>query len=500
MEKILTILRNSIGRKKNYFCLTIFALALGMFNHAAFSQTCGFSSFQFQRITAPIHPLVGGFLWKKPSDYDSNPTKYYPTIIYFHGAGSMGNGSSTQLCNIVQPPPGGGSPDDALPLLIQNGLAIMTVNTPSGPVEFMVFCPQYSQYSYMPGSPQPDIQYPSALTAAASIQYFIDHYRVDLNRVYLSGMSTGANIAMEYAAANTTNASTIAALAPVSLCSINIVGASNVASTNLPVWINHCANDSWCLQATPVGWRNAINNSVPAPNPLAKLTLMNNDGVACNASNSHNAWSSAYRSSYVVDGKNMYQWMIQYERNITVPVKLESYTARLNSGKVFLNWITSHEIDAASFTIEKAGSDQRYTELVTVKAKGNSNLKNSYSYIDDRPVTGLNYYRLVQTDADNNKQYFETRKVFDAGNTKTAVIILPNPIRDEVTSFINLNKAQRVVITITDMSGKQVKTKAAFYGEGNTGITIRTEDLPKGIYFLKTAGEDFSDVQKIIKQ
>jgi ureidoglycolate hydrolase len=90
--------------------------------------------------------------------------------------------------------------------------------------------------------------------------------------------------------------------------------------------------------------------------------------------------------------------------------------------------------------------------------------------------------------------------VLDSRNTKAAVIILPNPIRDEVTSFINLNKAQRVVITITDMSGKQLKTKTAFYAEGNTGITIRTEDLPKGIYFLKTAGDDFSDVQKVIKQ
>jgi predicted esterase len=497
MEKILTILRNSIGRKKNYFCLTTLALALAMFNKSAISQTCGFTSFQFQRITANIHPLVKGFLWKKPSDYDSNPSKFYPTIIYFHGIGSVGNGTATQLCNIVQHP-AGGSPDDALPISIQNGLAIMTVNTPSGPVEFMVFCPQYTQYTYIPG--QADVQYPSAATAAASIQYFLDNYRVDPNRVYLSGMSTGANIAMEYAAASTANSAKIAALTPVALCAINIVGAGNIASTNLPVSINHCANDSRCHPMYAQGWTNAINNSVPAPNPLAKLTLMVNDGVSCNFVDAHNAWSSAYRSSYVVDGKNMYQWMIQYERNITVPVKLESYTARLNSGKVFLNWTTSHEIDAASFTIEKAGSDQRYTELVTVKANGNSNLKNSYSYIDDRPVTGLNYYRLVQTDADNNKQYFETRKVFDAGNTKTAVIILPNPIRDEVTSFINLNKAQRVVITITDMSGKQVKTKAAFYGEGNTGITIRTEDLPKGIYFLKTAGEDFSDVQKIIKQ
>jgi len=497
MEKILSVLRNSFSRKKNYFRLTVLALVLVMFNKQVFSQ-CGFASFQFQRITAPIHPLVNGFLWKKPSDYDSNPTKYYPTIIYFHGAGAQGNGSATQLCNIVQHPMGG-NPDDALPIKIQNGLAILTVTAPEGPVEYMVFCPQYSQYNYNPGNPEPDVQYPSALTAAAAIQYYIDNYRVDVNRIYLTGMSAGANIIMEYASASTTNANTIAAVTPVSLCAYDSSGAPNIAATNLPVWINHCNNDASCPRLIPQGWVSRINSSGP-PTPAAKLTLMNNDGLSCNFVDFHNAWPSAYQSNYVVDGKNMFDWMIQYQRNITVPVKLENYTARLSNGKVYLNWITSREIDAASFTIEKAGSDHRFTELVTIKANGNSNLKNSYSYIDDKPVSGLNYYRLVQTDADNNKQYFETRKVLDSRYTNAKVIILPNPIRDEVTSFINLNKAQRVVITITDMSGKQLKTKTAFYAEGNTGITIRTEDLPKGIYFLKTAGDDFSDVQKIIKQ
>jgi predicted esterase len=462
------------------------------------AQTCGFTNFQFQRITAPIHPLVGGFLWKKPSDYDTSPTKYYPTIIYWHGAGSVGTGTATDLCYIVQHP-FGGNPDDALPIKIQNGQAILTVSTPQGPVEFMVFCPQYSQYSYNPGGPQPDLQYPSDLTAAATLQYFIANYRVDINRVYMTGMSAGANIAMEYASASTTFANSIAAVAPVALCSRDSSGAPNIASTNLPVWINHCAADTRCEITVPRQWISKINNAGP-PNPAAKLTEMTNNGLSCNFIDFHNAWPSAYQSSYVVDGKNMFDWMIQYSRNLTVPVKLEDYSARLSNGKVYLSWATSKEIDAASFTIEKAGPDQKFTELVTLKANGNSNLRNSYSHIDEKPLAGINYYRLVQTDADNNKHYFETRKVLDSRSTKTSVVILPNPIRDEVTTFINLRKAQRVVISITDMNGKQVKSKTAFYSEGNTGVTIRTEDLPKGLYFLRTAGEDFSDVQKIIKQ
>lgn len=488
MEKIVSTTGQRVNATiKKFYALFIFSALLVCFSGAQ-AQTCGFTNFQFQRVTANIHPLVGGFLWKKPSDYDSNPTKYYPTIIYWHGNGTMNNGSQAGLCDIML--------EDALPRKIQTGEAIVTINTPGGPVEFMVFCPQYPIYTYNPAFP--DSYYPTAGTAAAAIQYFVDNYRVDINRIYVTGMSTGANIVMEYAAASTANASKVAAIAPVSLCSINVTGAGNVSSTNLPVWINHCANDQLCNSSTPTSWTNAINAGNPLPQ--AKLTLMPAGPNSCNGGNAHNAWPSVYQSSYSVDGLNLFQWMIQFQRNLTVPVKLENYTARLSNGKVYLNWATSKELTAESFTIEKAGADQRYTELKTIPASGNSSRINNYSVIDDNPAAGINYYRLVQTDADQKKTYFEVRKVMDSRAGIQKVVVLPNPVKDELTTFINLKRSQRVTISISDMNGKVLRTRTAVYGEGNTGISIPVTELTSGIYFVRTMGEDFSDVQKVVKQ
>lgn len=498
MEKNLSIVRQRISVKNQVFRSAVLATVFALFFIGyTTAQTCGFANFKFERVQATINPLVGGFLWKKPSDYDVNTTKYYPTIIYWHGSGSIGTGTPSQLCNIVQHP-FGGNPDDALPIAIQDGTAILTVTQGSTTYEYMVFCPQYSQYTYNPSFP--DVFYPTAGTAAAAVQYFIDHYRVDINRIYMTGMSSGANIAMEYAAASTANSNKIAALAPTALCSINVQGGGNIATTNLPVWINHCTADSRCPPVSAQGWVSQINNSIPAPGVPAKLTLMTNNGVSCNFVDAHNAWPNVYRSSYNVDGTNLFQWMIQYQRNLTVPVKLESYNARLSNGKVYLNWATSREVSASSFTIEKAGADQRYVEFKTVKANGNSNQLNNYSLIDDNPASGLNYYRLVQTDVDNKRTVFETRKVMDSRGRSVKVVVLPNPVKDEVTTFINLSKSQRVTITISDMNGKVLRTRTAVYGEGNTGITIPVTELSKGVYFVRTAGEDFSDVQKIIKQ
>ena len=88
----------------------------------------------------------------------------------------------------------------------------------------------------------------------------------------------------------------------------------------------------------------------------------------------------------------------------------------------------------------------------------------------------------------------------NAPNDKAAVLVLPNPVSEDVTTFININRAQRVSISITDMNGKVLKNKMFFLAEGNTGVTMQTIELAKGIYFLQVAGEDFKDVQKIIKQ
>lgn len=470
-------------------------LLLLMVSNGSMAQTCGFSNFQFQRITANIHPLVQGFLWKKPSDYDASPSKYYPTIIYWHGAGSQGNGSASQLCNIVQGQ-NGGNPDDALPLQIQNGQAILTVTSGGQTYEYMVFCPQYTQYSYFPGFA--DIQYPSAGTAAATVQYLVNHYRIDPKRIYMTGMSAGANIAMEYAAASSANANTIAALAPVALCALTVTGTGNISSTNLPVWINHCNNDASCSKTTPESWVNAINAG--SPSVPAKLTLMTNDGTACNAADFHNAWSSAYKSSYVVDGLNMFDWLIQFQRATTVPVVLKDYNVRLSNKKVYVEWSSSREISAEGYIVERAGTDQKFQAIGRIAATGNSSNINQYSFIDNHPMPGLNFYRLVQFDADQQRTYFDIRRVMESSNSKYKVMVYPNPVRSEVTAFINPVRPQKVVINITNLSGQVIRTKSAFYKEGNTGVTFALDDIPAGVYFLRVSGEDFSDVQKLVKQ
>lgn len=444
---------------------------------------------------SPGTPRYVSLLQYTPKQYNpSDFTTLYPVLIYFPG-------NATAAAN----PPGTIDPcrmiydqTSSLPGKIAENKFRDSVFAAGKWNHFIVLSFQYNTYNY-------PSDFPSPASVDSVIDYVLATYRADPARVYLTGMSAGANIVVEYGGSSVTRAQRVAAISISSTCSqVGVFpnssnAGANIAAGRLATRFISCTSDGSCPHAGTLGWVNAINSS--NPNPPSELIALNGPTgpLACEGF-AHNSWNKLYDSAFRFNGTNLLEWNFQFSRNSVVPVLLQAYTARLSNGKVFLNWSTSREISASSFTIEKAGIDQRFTELVSIKANGNSSSVNNYSYVDEKPLPGLNYYRLVQMDADNSKHYFETRKIMHARTNKTAVIILPNPVSEELTAFITISRAQRVSITITDMNGRVLKNKTAFYGEGNTGVTIQTTSLPGGVYFLKTTGEDFSDVQKIVKK
>jgi hypothetical protein len=318
-------------------------------------------------------------------------------------------------------------------------------------------------------------------------------------------MSSGANIVIQYGGSTIARAQRVAAISIASTCSqVGVFpngsnAGANIASGKLATRFISCTTDGTCPHTSSQTWVSDINANSPNP-PAELITLDGSSGAFACEGFEHNSWNKLYDTSFRFNGTNLFEWNIQFARNAAVPVLLQNFSARLNKGKVMLLWTTLQEIDAASYSVERAGPDLRFTKLITIKARGNTNLVSNYNFIDETPLVGLNYYRLVQNDADNNKHYFETRKIMNARNNKTTVLVLPNPVLEEVTAFININRAQRVSLSITDMNGKVLINKTSFLAEGNTGVTMHTRELAKGIYFLQVSGEDFKDVQKIIKQ
>ena len=485
---------------KNIFLIPIVLLVIGVSGILAQTPNCtqpqaancGYGApLKHQKVSGlNIGGIFKGLLQYLPPNYHANPNDRFPLIIYFHGLWPMGDGSADALCKIFCDAPAG------LPGRIERNEI---------PTNYIIISPQYDRYWYPTAG-----QYPSANEVEAMINYVVANYKVNLNRVYLTGMSSGANMVIEYASSSATRANRIAAIALSSVCSqVGVTPNTSsaptiIANANLPTWFIHCSTDNTCQSSIPQIWYNDIvvaRGNPSNPDPITRLSIITPGGTPpCIQGSLHNTWDYLYDPTFRVNGTNVYEWFNMFSRPIVLPVQLKNYTARLVNGKVEIGWSTTSETDNISFTIERAGTDQRFISLATIPGNGTSNTEKKYSYPDDKPLDNISYYRLSQTDADGKKRFFDIKKIVNLQGRGKSLLVSPNPFFNELSLFVTLPKKQKLSAWITDLNGRKLKGLHEIYPEGTSEINFKTNDLPAGIYLLKVDGENLSEIRKILKQ
>jgi predicted esterase len=441
--------------------------------------------------------FFNGLVQYLPPGYNPAGSQLYPLIIYFHGVGELGNGSNADLCKVLNLYSNGeNNPFDVpLPERIELG-ELPTVTNNGTTYNFVVLSPQYNQYSF-PGN------YPSAADVAAIINYAIANYKVDPTRIYLTGMSSGANMVIEYAAASQTNASRVAAIAMASLCSSvgnSPQGPANIANADLPFWEVHCTNDNnpFCPDSISTNWVNAINNYSNPPTPLAKKTTLPITGWPCVTLNEHNTWNTLYNPNFRVDGTNVYEWLIQYARTAgaPLPANMKNYNAVLRGSKVYVEWITTAENNTDRFVLERATANGQYQEVASVMAAGASAADKKYVLIDEQPVRGLNLYRLVLVNRDGQREYFDVKRITLPNGG--GFVNIPSPARGTLNVYLNVDRSQTVNITVHDLNGRILHRVSRVFAPGLSENRVAITTLSAGTYFVKVEGESFTETRKVL--
>lgn len=96
-----------------------------------------------------------------------------------------------------------------------------------------------------------------------------------------------------------------------------------------------------------------------------------------------------------------------------LPVDLISFKGVAKNKCIELNWSTASETNNDYYTIFKSPNGFEYWELVgSIQGIGNSIVQTDYKFLDKEPISGLNYYVLVQTDFNGARKYFDPVSVF----------------------------------------------------------------------------------------
>ncbi len=135
-----------------------------------------------------------------------------------------------------------------------------------------------------------------------------------------------------------------------------------------------------------------------------------------------------------------------------VDVELVSFQVIQDGNKSLLSWTTASEVNNDYFNIERSKDGTHFESIGKVDGSGTSNDFNHYSFVDQRPEPGTNFYRLQQFDFNGDNTYSEIRALnFEAKERR--IQILPNP----AVEFIQIQGIEESSkLQLIDLTGKEI--------------------------------------------
>jgi hypothetical protein len=176
--------------------------------------------------------------------------------------------------------------------------------------------------------------------------------------------------------------------------------------------------------------------------------------------------------------------------NLATPLPLLwlSFTATRQYKKALLQWQTSREQYTRSFTLQHSSNGINWAGIGTLQAAGNSNNTSHYSYVHENPVTGINYYRILQTDLNFRYSYSDSR-ILRFTTYDEPFVIIGNTVTNDILT-VQVNTAASLTFYSND--GKLLWQEQVIPGTKHIDVS----HYAKGIYLLKA----ISTIQKVLIQ
>lgn len=173
----------------------------------------------------------------------------------------------------------------------------------------------------------------------------------------------------------------------------------------------------------------------------------------------------------------------------TLPVTLTTFNAKASGYMASLDWATVAEWSNAYFDVERSLDAQSFERVGRVEGQGTSNTRQQYTFTDESPSRGTNYYRLRQVDTDGRFAYSPVRAVQIRSNGELA--ILGNPATEQL-GVAGLEAGSTV--DLLDMTG-QLRSRQS---TTDSRLHIDVRNLPSGTYLLRVAEPAGTQTKRVL--
>ena len=176
-----------------------------------------------------------------------------------------------------------------------------------------------------------------------------------------------------------------------------------------------------------------------------------------------------------------------------LPVELSLFTVQKNSAStVLVSWATLSEKNNDHFEVQRSTDGIHFYTIAQLPGHGNSSVLNEYSFLDENPEEGINYYRLLQVDFDGKSSYSPIRQV-DFTSGSFAVL----PVAGGFRLVVPGSGEREVQYEIYSLTGALVMSGKTSIASGSAQTVVKPA-LAASVYVVVAHYNDLTERQKIL--
>lgn len=182
---------------------------------------------------------------------------------------------------------------------------------------------------------------------------------------------------------------------------------------------------------------------------------------------------------------------------LVLPIELSKQEAKCVSDDdaVMIAWQTVSEVGNDYFTIQKSENAVDWIDLAELSAKGVSGEGSEYNYLD-KDISGVHYYRIVNTDWDGQLQYFDAMAV-NCNEPSNISLSVVNPFTENLVFSYSSKESSDILYSVKSLDGKEILAERS-YG-GTNVLTIPSSEWIPGTYVITIKQDEQIITKKVIK-
>ncbi|TLU99153.1 T9SS type A sorting domain-containing protein [Dyadobacter luticola] len=166
----------------------------------------------------------------------------------------------------------------------------------------------------------------------------------------------------------------------------------------------------------------------------------------------------------------------------SLPIYVSNFKAQAREGSVELAWEVVSEQDGKEFEVLRYDDKVKNAETLG-KVSLTDQRVGWYSFTDEKPLLGINYYQLKQIDVDGR---FEKSKVISVNpGIITHRVAAPNPAQDYVDIQFHSRTAGLSNVSIYNIAGLRVSSSEIQIHEGANSHRLDVKRFDIGSYIIK---------------